>query len=166
MNGYLLSIVGTVLLCAVLTAILPEGKTSGMIKGIAKLACLLAIVAPIPKWFQGYHSRDETTVEKNDGNFLGESVIQTDKSFIQYYSERRIELAERALEEELNEKFDCETSVECVWGYHQEAVFSVYDDWEIQINQIKIDCKNWNEETKMSVVEYVSKHYCSEVLIE
>ncbi len=166
MNGYLLSVVSTILLCAVLTAILPEGKTSGMIKGIAKLACLLAIVAPIPQFLQMYKPRDETAGSKNDENFFNESVIQTDKSFIQYYSERRVELAERALEAEIEEKFDCQTTVDIVWEYYSEDALAVYDDVEIFITKIKIHGNDWNEEAKMCIVEYVSKHYCSEVLIE
>ena len=47
MNEYVLSVIGTVLIASVLTAILPEGKTSGIIKGITRLVCVVAIVAPV-----------------------------------------------------------------------------------------------------------------------
>jgi hypothetical protein len=166
LSGYLLSVVGTVLLCAVLTAILPEGKTSGIIKGVTKLACLLAVIAPIPKFLQNYRPRDETGNTEITDTFFSESVIQTDKTFIQYYSERRIELAERALKSELQEKFGYEIDVEMEWTYYTENALSVYEDSEILITKIKLSGKNCDEEAKMSVAAYVSKHYCSEVLIE
>ena len=51
MNAYVLSVIGTVLISAVLTAIIPEGKTSKVIKGIARLACVLVIVTPIVQFF-------------------------------------------------------------------------------------------------------------------
>ncbi len=162
MNGYLLSVVGTILLCALLTAILPNGKTSETIGKIARLACLVAIVAPIPKLLQGYKARDET----NGENFFNESGIRTDETFIQYYCERRIELAERALERELQEKFDCSVSTEFVWEWKSEGVSSVYDDEAVYIRQIKLHGESWNEEERMSVAAYVTKYYCSEVLLE
>ena len=47
LNDYLLCVIGTVLICSILTAIAPEGKTSAVIKGVARLTCVLAIISPV-----------------------------------------------------------------------------------------------------------------------
>lgn len=166
MSTYLLGIVGTVLLCSLLTAILPNGKTSTLIKGIAKLACLLAIVAPVSTFLQAYNPRDETDASKNDETFLEESGIQTDETFIQYYSERRIAFAERALERELNEKFNCEVTVQYAWDWYSEDVLSLYTDRTIIITRITVCGESLSEEEQNAVIAYISKYYCREVLIE
>ena len=48
MSSYLLIIVGSVLLSAILTAVIPSGKTANVIKGVTKAVCLLAILSPVP----------------------------------------------------------------------------------------------------------------------
>ena len=52
MNAYVLSVIGTILLSAIITAILPDGKTNSVIKGVSRLACVIAIVMPILTFFQ------------------------------------------------------------------------------------------------------------------
>lgn len=152
MSGYILSVIGTVLLAALLTAIAPEGKTSGLIKAIAKSACLLAIVAPIPSYLNSGKSD-----EKNGDveTIFSQTVIETDDDFIKYYSEMRIRAAKQALEKELKEKFLVETSVEIQWTYESE---------EIKI--VKIVVKTENGEANKQMWEYLTKNYCSEVMIE
>ena len=51
MSAYLLSIIGIVLLTAILSAVLPDGKTVKFIKGIAKLCCLAVILPPVHRIF-------------------------------------------------------------------------------------------------------------------
>ena len=53
MSAYLLSIIGIVLLAAVLSAVLPGGKTGKFIKGMTKLACLAVILSPVLNFFRG-----------------------------------------------------------------------------------------------------------------
>ena len=152
MSAYLLSVIGTVLIASVLTAIAPDGKTAGIVKAVAKSVCLLAIVAPIP-----HYLNSEKFDEKNavvDG-FFSQAVIQTDESFIKYYSEMRIHATEQALEAELKEKFAVETDVVMEW---------LYQSGEIKITKIVV--KIQNGENKESMWEYLTKNYCSEVLIE
>lgn len=152
MSGYLLSVIGTVLIAALLTAIAPEGKTSGLIKAIAKSACLLAIVAPIPSYLNSGNFD-----EKNIGSqtIFSQTVIETDEDFIKYYSEMRIRATAQALEAELKDKFSVETSVELEWTYESD---------EIKITKIIVKTKNGEENTVMW--EYLTKNYCSEVMIE
>ena len=152
MNGYLLSVIGTVLLAALLTAIAPEGKTAGVIKAITKSACVLAIVAPIPSYL---HSENSDKKNENTQTFFSQTVIETDEDFIKYYSEMRIRATAQALEEELKEKFSVQTSVELEWTYQSD---------EIKITKIFVKTESGEAHTAMW--EYLTKNYCSEVMIE
>ncbi len=154
MTAYLLSIMGTVLLCAVLTAILPEGKTTVVIKGITKLVCILVITAPILHFFQFGIEGEFSDI------FFSESVIQTDGEFIQYYSEMRMEYTEVALRKELNELYNVQADVRLVWENEGESGKIFIQKIYVKINQ------NVNEEVKANMCDYLSKNYCSEVLIE
>lgn len=152
MSGYLLSVIGTVLIAALFTAITPEGKTAGLIKAIAKSVCLLAIIAPIPSYLNS-----EKSDEKNRDfqTIFSQTVIETDEDFIKYYSEMRIRATTQALEAELKEKFLVEASVELQWAY---------DLGEIKITKMIVKTENGEENTAMW--EYLTKNYCSEVMIE
>lgn len=152
MNGYLLTVIGTVLIAALLTAIAPDGKTSGLIKAIAKSACLLAIVAPIPSYLNSGNSD-----EKNGDlqTIFSQTVIETDEDFIKYYSEMRIRATAQALEAELKEKFSVMASVELEWTNESD---------EIKITKIIVRTENGEANTAMW--EYLTKNYCSEVMIE
>ena len=108
MSAYLLSIIGIVLLTAILSAVLPDGKTVKFIKGIAKLCCLAVILAPVLGFFK----------EASDGKinfpfFSSETVIETDGAFIDYCSTKRIENAETELEKKLEETFSASGSRFC-----------------------------------------------------
>ena len=172
MSGYLLSIVGTVLLYAILTAIIPDGKTSAMIKNVAKLACLLVIVSPLLGIFQSF-SRGKDSGGKNKGNvfdenresFFLETVIQTDEDFIKYYCNMRIENAETALERELENEYALCGNVELSWRY--EGNNELFEADKMKITNIYIQTKKeMSEEEKKIVWDYLTKNYCSEVLIE
>ena len=152
MNGYLLSVIGTVLIAALLTAIAPDGKTSGLIKAIAKSACLLAIVAPIPSYLNSGNS-DEKNADLQ--TIFSQTVIETDEDFIKYYSEMRIRATAQALEAELKEKFSVVASVELEWMNESD---------EIKITKIIVRTENGEANTAMW--EYLTKNYCSEVMIE
>lgn len=155
LDGYLLAILGTVLSSAILTAIVPEGKTSGTVKSIAKLVCLLVIIAPIPKFLQMESFFDETS-EENTETFFSQSVIETDERFINYYSEMRIRYAEQSLETEILDKYALAVDVclECATE-------------DLKINKITVKTnKETDEEAKRVMWEYLTQNYCSEVLIE
>ena len=149
MKEYLIAVIGTVLLCAVLTAIVPSGKTAGVIKGMAKLACLMAIVAPIPAFLKG---------EKSWGKNLNENVLQTDDTFIKYYSIMRIAQAEVALRQELYDKFSVEATV-TLQAKTDSAVLEIQAITVAIVDEI-------SKEVQSDMCEYLTKTYCSEVLIE
>lgn len=164
MSGYLLSIIGTVLLCAVLTAIVPQGKTSGVIKGVAKLACVLVIVSPVLRFFKTGEIGGNST--ENSPTFFPQTGIETDGTFIQYYSEMRVRETERALQEEILERYGVEAQVTLLWERETETVGQYYETERIKINEIRVKCtQEPSEEVRESMWEYMTENYCSEVWI-
>ena len=154
MNGYLLSVIGTILLSALLTAILPNGKTSAVIKAITKLACLLVIISPVFSYIQA----ETGTSNGNSSKNLSQSVIQTDEAFITYYSEMRIQNAQAQLESEIKEKFGLDCRVVFNWKYDKE---------NIRIIKLTVQPQTGISERQNSeLYEYLTKNYCSEVIIE
>lgn len=150
MNGYLLSVIGTVLLSAVLTAIAPNGKTAFVIKNVAKLACLLVIVSPLLTYVQQ---------EKKGGDLKNNSrkeVINTDESFIQYYSEMKVRQAEETLEKELFEKLSLSCNLAFSWDLLENEIF---------IRKITVLSPVATDEKEI-LYEYLTKNYCSEVVFE
>ena len=162
MNGYLLTVIGTVLLSALLTALLPEGKTSGLIKSVMKLACLLAIVSPIPSLFIQW--KDGGQEWENQEIFFDQTVIETDSDFIKYYSEIRVRLSETALKEELIKTYPQVVGVTIAW---ELGDIVGEESGRIKILEISVTTDgSMEEEAKQQMWEYLSKNYCSEVLIE
>lgn len=158
MSAYLLKIVGIVLISSVLTAILPNGKTNGVIKGMAKLLCLVVIVSPIMQALRTFPSTDGEGQE----NYFSQSVIKADESFIQYYSETRISEAERALEKQINEQFNVDSKVALEWESMENA-----GAIKLKITKIYVQIKSDVEvEKREQIRAYLTKNYCSEVLIE
>ena len=164
MSGYAMSVIGIILISAILTAVLPSGKTGSVIKGVTRLACVLVIVMPILVFFQsGEWEIDKTFFQ---GEF-SETVIQTDGAFIQYYSEMRVREAEDKLEEELFKEFSVRANVTLVWETEKSAYASYYEDEKIKITRIYVvNDKKQAEEVEKAMWGYLTKNYCSEVLIE
>ena len=162
MNEYVLCVIGTVLISAVLSALIPEGKTSAIIKGVARMACVLAIIAPIVRFFTSAWNGENFTQ-----SIFAETVIEEDESFIQYCSEMRICNAERELEELLKEEFQVESSVTLEWEKVEETYAEIYHGEKIKITKIHV--KNAGEQTGeviKSMYDFLIKNYCSEVQIE
>lgn len=159
MNVYLLSVMGTVLFCSLLTAILPDGKTTNTVKGIAKLTCLLIIISPIFNFLSVFTNSDE-----NSSVFFEKNGIVEDKEFIMYYQELQIQEATQKLESELEDKFGIVSTVCLIWE-------SVEDNSnvneKIKINQIQIKVPiETGDDMKNSIFIFIKNNYCSEVLIE
>ena len=165
MNGYLLSIIGTVLLCAIITVIIPSGKTAGTVKGIAKLVCVLAIIAPILRFFKT--GELDWTKSGSDGENFSKTVIEIDQDFIQYYSESRVEAAERQLENLLKDEFGVKTTISLQWEFANETIANRYEWERIYIKQIYVKILDTQGESVQTAVrEYLTKNYCSEVILE
>lgn len=164
MNEYLLSIIGTVLLCAFLTAIIPQGKTAAVIKGVTRLACVLVIISPVLRFFTtGELYSDSDVFNEN----FQQSSIQADASFIKYYSEMRIRQTEASLEEEIERRFELSTEVTLDWVMEESGYQEWYTFDKIKIKKIKVECKKEaSKELRTEMWEYLTNNYCSEVLIE
>ncbi len=165
MNGYLLTMIGMILISSILTALTADGKTSSIIKNMTKIACIVVIISPILTFFQ----KGEIVWEQSENNndFFSQSVIESENTFIKYYSELRIEQTEKALEKELFEKFSKNVSVKLDWERQKESFQEKYTVDGIRILKIHIISKEkLDEEVKNEMSAYVTKNYCSEVKIE
>ncbi len=70
MRAYILSIVGAVLISAVITMIAPSGKMGKFVKGGMKLFTLVVLIAPFVSWFQsGKLSLSAGVLDEDDGYF-------------------------------------------------------------------------------------------------
>ena len=157
MNGYLFAVFGVILISSFLTAIFPEGKTTAIVKSVSKTVCLVVIISPILAFLQNTGKFTENTFEK-----VEESVIYTDDAFIKYYSELRIKESESLLETEIFEKFKQETEIKMDWNYENYTQVP-----QIKIKKITIHLtSNATDQEKENIKLYVTKYYCSEVLIE
>ncbi len=160
MNEYLLSVIGAVLLSALLTAILPEGKTAPVIKAVSRMVCVLAIIAPVLTFFQ--KQAKQQSVE-NLPTFFKQSVIDGQETFIKYYSEMRVRDAEISLEEEIRAKYGIPVEITLLW--ENDGKYNDFD--EIKIIRICVELmKKAEEEVVSEMMEYLRKNYCSEVQIE
>ncbi len=164
MSAYVLSVIGIILISAILTAIVPSGKTSTAIKSVTRLACVLAIVMPVLSFFQsGEWSIGKTFFQED----FSETVIQTDELFIQYYSEMRVRETEKALEKKLYEQFHVKADVQLTWGIKKGEYASRYQDDKIKITCIQVsNQEKQTEEVEGAMWVYLTENYCSEVLIE
>lgn len=113
MSAYLFAVSGTVIIAAIVTAIAPEGKISGIIKTAVKLVCVIVIAEPIAKYFVSLGKDENPTF--SDKNFFDESVITVDEDFIKYCSELRIAEAERQIEAEILNKYSLMAKVTLEW---------------------------------------------------
>ncbi len=164
MNIYIFSVTGVVLISSFITAISVEGKLSNMIKGMTKLVCLLVILSPI---FQLLTKKQNGIEENFYQDIFSYSVIEMDNHFIEYYSETTMSYLEDILEKEIYEKYAFSVFISIDWAYEEENSIDVYDPTKIKINQIRISQKQaLKEEDKSILWEYLTKNYCSEVLIE
>ncbi len=164
MNGYVLTVVGTVLISSILTMLIPEGKCSAMIKGVTKLACLIVLLSPIPKllgdetFFDVF--RGENT--ENTDAFFRDSGLNADEPFIKYYCELRIRETQTAVEREIVDKFGVQSTVKLDWNFLGET-----DVDKLQITKITIQLQQAvSEEVQRKMCTYLTENYCSEVLIE
>lgn len=164
MKAYVLSVIGAILISAVLSCVIPEGKTASIIRGIIKMACVAIIVAPILTFFHSGKIPDFMYGDFQE--IFTQSGIQSDAAFIQYYSETHIAETQKLLENELNEKYGLKTEVELEWTWMEREDDKLQSDG-IYIQLIRVrGMENQDEKIKNEVKEYLSKNYCSEVQIE
>ena len=164
MNAYLLSVIGTVLISAVITALIPEGKTATVIRNVAKLACTVAILAPILNFFKTGELEEGGEVSKGTTENFSKISIQTDEEFIQYYCEIRVRETECALERELLQDFGVSAKVSLLWERYEGKVYGIYDEQAIFIKTISIfSSKAMEIEVQTKIREKIKNDYGCEV---
>ena len=126
------------LISAVITALIPEGKTATVIRNVAKLACTVAILAPILDFFKTGELDKGGELTKTATENFSKNSIETDEEFIQYYCEIRVRETERALEQELAESFGVSAKVTLSWEIYVEEIYGLYDEQAIRIKAVKI----------------------------
>jgi hypothetical protein len=147
---YLLSVVGIVLFASVLLGIVPNGKTTELIKSIARMACLIVIVSPIVKLFVG--------MGKVEGIF-DESGIQIQSQFIEYCSEERISAVEESLRKDLVNLSNKVLEVEISWSLKTQENGQYKSD-AISIEKIKVLIREPIEESLRQEIEtYILLNY-------
>ena len=164
MSAYALSVMGTVLISAILTMLTPDGKCAGLVKGMAKLACVVVLIAPIPQFLKndGFFDFIRGENVENTGIFFDENGITADESFIRYYCELRVEYTQTALESELKEKYGVNTLVKCLWKFENQT-----DTDGIKITKIYVYVdEEVSNKVKNEMAKYITDTYCSEVQIE
>lgn len=165
MSEYLLRVIGAVILSAMMVAVFPNGKTAGIMKAVSRLVCILAIISPVLRFFQsGTFAWQEG---ENSTEIFTQTVIESENAFIEYYSEMRIRETERGVESELLEKYGMEAKVSLTYEYQEELVKELYVEKKIKITAIRVTpTQPVDEEVLKGMWEYLTKNYCSEVLIE
>lgn len=164
MNTYIFSVIGIILISSFITAVSAEGKIGSMVKGMTKLMCLLVILSPI---FQLLTKKQKGNTQNFHQDIFGYSVIEMDNHFIEYYSQTTMSYLEDSLEKEICEKYAYCVCISIDWAYEKGNSTDIFDPTKIKINQIHVSQKQaLNEEDKRILSEYLTKNYCSEVLIE
>ena len=155
MSDYLLSVVGIVFLSSMINAIIPEGKTSGMVKSVVKLLCILVILTPFAKIMQN----DGLSLE----DYFSKSVIKIDENFIEYCSEKTILTAQTQMEKEILDEFETQTSVRLEWVYD-----AADKENSAMQNRIKITCIYIEApiENQSQIQEYLVQRYGCKVVME
>ena len=150
MSEYLLSVISIVLFSSVLIAVLPSGKTGEMIRGIARIACVITILSPVVQFF--------VDPGKLDG-FFREKRIETETTFIEYCSKERIGEAEELLKKELSEKYEGIEAVNFEWM--NEAIdYGGYTADGVKIEKIFVYLnKEIDDAVCRAMIEYLFNQY-------
>lgn len=103
MTGYLLSIIGVVILGVLVDLILPSGQMSKYIKSVFGVFTILVIISPVPKLINQNYDFSQL--------FYSQSASTIDKDFLEVTNKKIVEQMEISIEKE------CENSgylgVEC-----------------------------------------------------
>ena len=124
MGGYLLSILGVVILGVVIDAILPSGGTSKYISGIFAIIVMFVIISPVLTWVKkGYNIKDYFTLQD----------ITLDEKLLYNINNSKFTELEKEIEQELSDN-----------GYTNVKVdiqFNI-ESTNVKISQVLVDLSN------------------------
>ena len=107
MEGYILAVCGAVILSALVTILLPEGKTGKFINGMLRVFCVAVMLVPLYGMFEKFGAPSLP-----EG---GSDEVALDESFMErVFSEQALAQAE-ALEKSLSEDPGISVSAEILW---------------------------------------------------
>ena len=129
MSEYFLSVCGATLLSALLTQILPSGKTNKFLIGILKLCCLAVFVAPVASWLRQFPQTEPSDLQ-----------IELDSSYLDHCDELVSQDVATAIEQDAEERFSvvCRVRVEVFRSELRRIFFSLQgmNDSAAHINTI------------------------------
>lgn len=112
MQAYIWAVCGAVIISALASILLPEGKTGKFINGILKLFCLSVMLTPLFAILAAGEL-------PQGGNGSGQTEL--DSSFIEYMFGRRAEADAEALDTAIESEFSIAVSAEILWDYAEYA---------------------------------------------
>lgn len=107
MSSYILSVCGAVIISALVSIIMPEGKTGKFINGIVKIACVLIMVSPIISWV--YKLKGEKSQSVNN------IKVDIGDDFLNYFNNVKAEELEKDIKKIIENQYDIEVFVEIDW---------------------------------------------------
>ena len=139
MQAYILGVCGAVVISALITILLPEGKTGKFIGGILKLFCVAVMLLPVPALLQ--------EVGVTGGGSGGEMPL--DEAFIEAVFSRRAEEEEEALEGKIDEEVGVTACVDILWEC-EDFAYTV-EEIDVKIEDFGI----YGEDRHIFVIEQV-----------
>lgn len=138
MGGYLLSILGVVILGVVIDIILPSGTTSKYISGIFAIVVMFVIISPVLTWInKGYNIKDYFTLQD----------ITLDEKLLYNINNSKFNELEKEIEQELTDN-----------GYTNVKIDIQFDidATNVKISQVLVDLSNIVINTNcMNINKYV-----------
>ena len=116
MQGYILGVCGAAILSALITILLPEGRTGKFVTGILRLFCLLVLLLPLFSLAESF-------------SFTLNGKLEPDREFLEYMCEERAREEEQDFEALALEKLDAEVDVTLT----AEVV-----EWEYVVSKVTI----------------------------
>ncbi len=140
MEKYVLAVCGAVILSALVTILLPEGKIGKFVNGMLKVFCVFVMLVPLYNLFADFSlpAAGESSSE-----------IELDGQFIDAVYSARAEQQAKALEETLAEEQGVQIAAEISWKCVEYA-------YEIEQVRVKIeDFGIYGEDEHIFVIEQV-----------
>ncbi len=144
MKEYILAVCGSVVISALITLLLPEGKMGKFIGGILKLFCLLVMLMPLFQMFEKYRPWD--------GEIETSGEYEPDENFLMQAFKLQAETREREIEEEIAKEFSVEVDAELLWEYA---------DYACNVTEIKIKIEDfgiYEENEHIFVIQQIEKY--------
>ena len=143
MQGYILAVCGAVILSALITILMPEGKIGKFINGILKLFCVAVMLLPLPSALQkiGAIGMPEGT----------EASLPLDTEFIEAMFESRAREQQNKIQTELEEEYEITVDIQVLWERNA---------YEYVVPQVKVKIVDFGingEDRHIFVIEQVRK---------